>query len=137
MVNRCGCMICRRSMVCRSRMYSSILRNSLIRNISNISSIIISMVVNILGTSIRKSNSVGSFNITITISSLPSIVVSTRVVIMYSVLIAVGSWLLFVHRSMIRRSCMDYGSMVNYRCVVSWSCMVSWSMMNYRCMMDY
>merc|ERR1719228_1777477 len=125
MVNRCGCMICRRSMVCRSRMYSSILRNSLIRNISNISSIIINMVVNILGTSIRKSNSVGSFNITITISSLPSIVVSTRIVIMHSVLIAVGSWYILVDWSMICRSCMDNRSMMN-----------NWSMMDYRSMMD-
>ena len=105
------------SMIGRSSMDSG---NTFIGDISNITTITISMVVDILDTTIRKSNSVGSFNITISISSFSSIVVSTRVVIMHSILIGVRRWNLLVHWS-----CMDYRGMVGrgsmvHRGVVLW-----------------
>ena len=99
MVGRCGMhnwstinrsSVYNRSMVSRSSMDSSILRGTIILDISNITTIIISMVTDTLCTAIRKSNRVGSFNITISISRFSSIVVSTRVVIMHSILVSVG-----------------------------------------------
>ena len=114
MINRSS--VYNRSMVSRSSMDSSILRDTIISDISNISSIIISMVTDTLSAAIRKSNRVGSFHITISISRFSSIVVSTRVVIMHSILVSVGGWHLLVHRG-----CMDYRGMVHrgsmiYRC---------------------
>ena len=101
MVGRGGmnnwCMISRGSMDKWGCVDSSILRSTIIGDISNITSIIISMVADSLSTTIRKSHSVGSFNITIAISRFSSIVVGTGVVIMHSVLVGVGGGNLLVH----------------------------------------
>ena len=64
--------------------------NSLIRYISNISMVVVSSVLNVLGSAIRKSNRLGSNNSTIRISSLISIESSLRVVVRYSIGVEVG-----------------------------------------------
>jgi hypothetical protein len=100
--------------------------SSFIGHISNIASIAISLVSNMLGTAIRKGNRVRSLSITSTITSLGSVEVGVRVVISNSVcvgvrggLIGVGrfsvvSWGSVDHRGMVGR-----GSMNNRGSVVS------------------
>merc|ERR1719483_1112161 len=63
--------------------------SSFIGNISNISFISISFVVNVLGTTIRKSNRVRSSSITITITSFSSIESSLGVFISNSISVGV------------------------------------------------
>ena len=63
--------------------------NSFVRYISNISIVVVSSVLNVLGSAIRKSNRVGSIR-TISISSLSSIKGSLGVVVRYSVGVGVG-----------------------------------------------
>merc|ERR1712106_94996 len=89
----------------------SIMSFSFISYISYITTIVVSMVSNMLSTTIRKSNGVRSFNITISISRFPSIECSSCVVIMHSVLILVRSRLLLVYwsRSMVGGSSMVSG----------------------------
>jgi len=65
--------------------------NSLVRYISNISIIVVSSVLNVLGSAIRKSNRVRSDNSTTAISRFSSLESSLRVVIRNS--IGVGVWL--------------------------------------------
>ena len=64
--------------------------DTLIGNISNISVVVISGILDMLGSAIRKSNRVFSNNSTISISSLSSIEGSLRVIISYSIGIRVG-----------------------------------------------
>ena len=74
---------------------------SIILDISNITTIVISMIVNNLGATIRKGNSVGAaHNIAVRVLSLGK--VGTRVLIMHSILISVGLWGLVI----------DWGGMV-------------------------
>merc|ERR1719318_98078 len=117
MDNRCS-MVGRGSMVSRGSVVSRGLRvgsSSFIGDISNISFIAISLVVNMLGTAIRKSNRVGSCSIASTITSLSSVECSLGVVISNSVSVGVGrrnirvSWL-----SMIGRGSMDNWGMVGW-----------------------
>merc|ERR1740131_689385 len=68
----------------------SIGRNSIIGDISNISIIVIGVVVDCLGTSIRESHRVGARIGTSTIRALSSLEVRSRVVISYSVVVVVG-----------------------------------------------
>merc|ERR1719513_164621 len=89
--------------------------SSFIGNISNISIITISMVVHMLGTTIRKSNGVRSRDSSCTISSLFSIESRIGVVISNSVSIGVGGRLIRVSwlSSVISRGNLDnWGSMV-------------------------
>ena len=65
--------------------------NSLVRYISNISIVVVSSVLNVLGSAIRKSNRVRSDNSTTAISRFSSLESSLRVVIRNS--IGVGVWL--------------------------------------------
>jgi len=125
--------------------------SAVIGDISNIASIAISLVSNMLGTAIRKSNRVRSLGIASTITSLGSVEVGVGVVISYSIGVSVGGDLIRVGRGMVSRSSMDNwgmvgrGSMNNWgsvdnRGVVSWGSvdnrgsmvdrgsMVSWSM---------
>ena len=110
--------------------------SSIIGNISNISSISISLVVNMLGTAIRKSNRVRSSSITSTITSLSSIEVGIGVVISNSISVGVRRRLIRISRlSVVGRGGMDNrgvvgrGSMDN-RSMVGRSCMVDWGMSN-------
>jgi len=68
----------------------SIGSNTLIGHISNITIIIIGMIVDMLNTAIRKVNRVGSFNNTSTIIGLSLVESSTRVVISNSIGVRVG-----------------------------------------------
>ena len=90
------------------RMVSS----SFICDISNISIVVVSMVLDMLDTSIWKQNTVTSLYIAIAISCLSSIKICSTVVIMDTVLVTVRMWCFLVH----------WG-------VISW-CMVNWDMMN-------
>merc|ERR1719483_249065 len=106
--------------------------SSFIGNISNISFISISLVVNMLGTTIRKSNRVRSSSITITITSFSSIESSLGVVLSNSISVGVRrrlirvSWLSI---SLNNRDMVCWSSMDN-RGMVCWSSMVDWSMSN-------
>merc|ERR1719347_539715 len=108
-------------MICRCR---RIFRGPLIADISYIAPIVISMVVNMLDSTIWKIHRVGSIHIASTIRGLSSSKGSTRVLIMHPILILVWSWLLFIHwlRSMV---CWD---MMSYRGMIA----RSWSMVNNR-----
>ena len=75
---------------------SSILRDTIISDISNISFITTCMIVHILGTSIRESNRVGSSDSSCTISRLSSIESRARVVISNCIGVSVGVWLIRV-----------------------------------------
>merc|ERR1719244_450440 len=68
----------------------SIGRNSIIGDISNISIIVIGVVGDCLGTTIRESHRVGARLGTSTITALSSLEVRARVVISYSVVVVVG-----------------------------------------------
>merc|ERR1712105_162469 len=87
--------------------------NSIILDISHISTVVVSMIVDMLGPAIRKEDRVGSLYITRTISNLASIEVGSRILIMHSILIAVRFRLLLVHWCMVRDRCM-----VRCRCLV-------------------
>merc|ERR1711962_969283 len=89
-------MIWRRGMYCCMMNWS--MRNSLITYICNVTSIMISMVLDMLGSSIREKYGVGSFNIPSSVSSFSGIEVGSRVFIMDSVLIAVRLVIFMVHR---------------------------------------
>ena len=106
-------------MICRGW---SILRSSLILDISYISSIVVSMIVDMLDSPIRKVDRVGTINIASAIRGLCSSKRSTAVLIMHSILILVGVRFLFVHWlwCMICRSMVGWGSM-HYRSMISWS----------------
>ena len=100
MVCRSRCMVCRsRCMVGRGRcMVRSriIVCLSLIGDLSHKAVIVVSMVGDMLGPTIRQGHTVGALHCTTTISCLPSMVVSSRVVIMHTIFIAVGFGL-FLH----------------------------------------
>merc|ERR1719206_1696131 len=101
--------------------------SSFIGNISDISIISISMVVHMLGTTIRKSNRVRSRDSSCSISSLFSIESSVGVVISYSVSIGVRGRLIRVSwlSSVISRGNLDnWGSMVGRGSMDNWSSMV-------------
>merc|ERR1719500_1130359 len=117
-VDNRGSMVGRGGMDNRCSMISRGLRvgsSSFIGDISNISLIAISLVVDMLGTAIRKSNRVGSCSIASTITSLSSVECSLGVVISNSVSVGVGrrnirvSWLSMIGRS----SMVSWGSMDN------------------------
>ena len=78
---------------------SSILRNTIISNISNISIITIGMIVHILSTSIRKSNRVRSSDSSCTISRFTSSEPRARVVIINCIVIGVGTRYIRIDRS--------------------------------------
>ena len=66
----------------------------LVCNISNITIVVVSMVLDMLDSSIRK-NTVAALNITLAIISLVSINVGATVVIMNTILIVIGvTWFL-------------------------------------------
>jgi len=94
--------------------------SSFIGNISNIASIAISLVGNMLGTAIRKSNRVRSLSIASTITGLSSVEVGVGVVISNSVGVSVGGWLIRVSRGMISRGGMDYRGMVSRGSMDNW-----------------
>jgi len=87
--------------------------SSFIGHISNIASIAISLVGNMLGTAIRKSNRVRSLSVSGTITGLSSVEVGVGVVISNSVGVSVGGGLIRVGRGMISRGGMDYRGMVS------------------------
>jgi len=128
--------------------------SSFIGDISNISLIAISLVVNMLDTAVRKSHRVGSRSIASTITSLSSIESSLGVVISNSVGVGVGRRLIRVgwlsialhHRGMVGRGSMHHRSVVgrssmHNRSVVGRSCVdnrgvVSGSCVDNRGMVD-
>jgi len=87
--------------------------SSFIGNISNIASIAISLVGNMLGTAIRKSNRVRSLSIASTITGLSSVEVGVGVVISNSVGVSVGGGLIRVGRGMVSGGSMDYRGVVS------------------------
>jgi len=124
--------------------------SSIIGDISNIASIAISLVSNMLDTTIRKSNGIRSLSIASTITCLSSVEVGVGVVISYSIGVGVGGGHIRVgrgfisrgsmnnwgmvsrgsvdNRGMVSRSRMDNRGMVSWGRVVDWSSMVSRSM---------
>merc|ERR1719315_745765 len=69
---------------------SGILRYSIISNISNISINVIGVVVEMLNTTIRKVDRVGTLYNTSTIIGLCLVECSTRIVISYSIIVRIG-----------------------------------------------
>merc|ERR1712106_241210 len=108
--------------------------SAIIGNISHISFVSISMVVDMLGTAIRKSNRVRSSSVTSTITSLSSVEVGLGVVISNSIGVSVRRGLIRVsngsmdNRCMVSRGCMDKRGMV------SGSGMDYWGMVDRRSM---
>merc|ERR1719481_1690466 len=98
----------------------SIRSNTIISDISNITIIIIGMIVDMLGTAIRKVNRVGTFYNTSTIIGLSLVEGSTRVVISNSIGVRVGR-----DFSKVRLS-ISTNSMVSN----NWGMMDNWSMGN-------
>ena len=111
--------------------------SAIIGNISNISFISISPVVDMLGTAIRKSNRVRSSSVTSTITSLSSVEVGLGVVISNSIGVSVRRRLIRVSNGSMDKWCMDNRGMVSWCCMdkrgmVGWGCMdkrgmISWS----------
>jgi len=101
--------------------------DTLVSNISYVSIIVVSSVLHILGTTIRKSDTVRSGHNTVGIRCLTSIEVSFGVVISNSILIGVWLWGSFL---------LNIGSrLVSWsRGMVSWSSMNNWSNFNNRSM---
>merc|ERR1719308_247080 len=91
-----------RGMMSRSVVGRSIGGMSIILDISHISSVVVSMIVYVLGPAIRKENRVGPLYIARAISALSGIEVGSRVIIMHSILVAVGFGLLLVGWCMMR-----------------------------------
>jgi len=94
--------------------------SSVIGHISDIASIAVSLVGNMLGTAIRKSNGVRSLSVSGTITSLSSVEVGVGVVISNSVGVSVGGWLIRVSRGMVSGGSMDYRGMVSRGSMDNW-----------------
>ena len=92
--------------------------DSLVGDVSDISVVVVRGVLNMLGTTIGKSNIVRSRNNTGSISSLSSVEVSLGVVISNSVLVGVG----FVNVSWLNISSVSWG--------ISWGSMDNWGMVD-------
>jgi len=111
--------------------------SAVIGDISNIASIAISLVSNMLGTAIRKSNRVRSLSIASTITSLGSVEVGVGVVISYGIGVGVGRGLIRVGRGVISRGSVDNrgmvgrGGMDNRGSVDNWG-MISWGSVDNR-----
>jgi len=116
--------------------------DTLVSNISYVSIIVVSSVLHILGTTIRKSDTVRSGHNTVGIRCLTSIEVSFGVVISNSILIGVwlwGSFLLNIgsrlvswSRGMVSWSSMNNWSNFNNRSMICWSSN-NWSFHNWSC----
>merc|ERR1719317_904906 len=91
-----------RGMMSRGMMSRSIGGMSIILDISHISSVVVSMIVDVLGPAIGKEDRVGPLYIARAISALSGIEVGSRVIIMHSILVAVGFGLLLVGWCMMR-----------------------------------
>merc|ERR1719427_2031492 len=91
----------------------SIGSNTIISDISNITIIIIGMIVDMLGTAIRKVDRVGTFYNTSTIIGLSLVEGSTRVVISNSIGVRVGRGLSKVRLGISSNSMVDNRSMCN------------------------
>ena len=110
---------------CRSIWVNS---SSFISHISNIASIVISLVSNMLGTAIRKSNRVRSLSIASTITCFSSVESCVGVVISYSIGVSIGGDLIRVGRgSMDNRGMVGRGGMDN-RGMVGRGGMDNWGM---------
>ena len=92
--------------------------SAFVGDLSNIAIVVIGVIVNMLGTAIRKSNGVRSSDNTTPISSLSSVEVSLGVVISNSVLVGVG----FVNVSWLNISSVSWG--------ISWGSMDNWGMVD-------
>merc|ERR1719320_737769 len=99
--------------------------SSFIGNISNISIITISMVVHMLGTTIRKSNRVRSRDSSCTISSLFSI--ESRIGVVISNSISIGVWGRLIRVSWLS-SVISRGNLDNWGSMVGRGSMDNWSM---------
>jgi len=120
--------------------------SSIIGDISNIASIAISLVSNMLDTTIRKSNGIRSLSIASTITCLSSVEVGIGVVISYSIGVGVGGGHIRVGRGFISRGSMNNRGMVSRgsmdnRGMVSWGSVdnrstVSWGSVVDRGSMD-
>jgi len=130
--------------------------SSIIGDISNIASIAISLVSNMLDTTIRKSNGIRSLSIASTITCLSSVEVGVGVVISYSIGVGVGGGHIRVgrgfisrgsmnnwgmvsrggvdNRGMVSRGSVDNRSSVDNRGMVSWGSVVDWGSMVSRSM---
>ena len=75
---------------------------SLICDISDITVVVVSMVLDVLGATVREEDVVGSFNIPSSISNFTSIKVGARVIIMDSILILVGFGFFLVDGGVVR-----------------------------------
>merc|ERR1719431_448137 len=104
--------------------------SAVIGDISNIASIAISLVSNMLGTAIRKSNRVRSLGIASTISSLGSVEVGVGVVISYSVGVGVGRGFIWVGRGVVSRGSVDNWGMVGRGSVDNRGSMDNWGMVS-------
>jgi len=109
--------------------------SSIIGDISNIASIAISLVSNMLDTTIRKSNGIRSLSIASTITCLGSVEVGVGVVISYSIGVGVGGGHIRVSRGSISRGSMHNRGMVSWGSVDNRG-MVSRSRMDNRSSMD-
>jgi len=110
--------------------------SSFIGHISNIASIAISLVGNMLGTAIRKSNRVRSLSVSGTITGLSSVEVGVGVVISNSVGVSVGGGLIRVGRGMVSGGSMDNRGSVDNRGMISWGGMYNRSSVDNRGMVS-
>ena len=68
-----------------------------IRDISDVSGVVVSMILDVLDTAIRQQNTVAPLHITVTVASLASVKVAAAVVVVDPVLVGVGVRGLLVH----------------------------------------
>ena len=106
--------------------------SSFVGNISNITFISISLIVNMLDTTIGKSYRVRSFSITVAITSLSSIEVSVGVVIIDSIGVSIGRGLIRVNWGSMSNSMNNWSSMNNRGSVNNGGSMNNWCCMNKR-----
>ena len=82
---------------------------SLICDISDITVVVVSMVLDVLGATVREEDRVGSFNIPLSIMNFSVVKVGSRVIIMDSILKTVGFGFFLVNGGVVRGRSMVRG----------------------------
>jgi len=132
----------------RSRVMIRIYCCALILHFCYVPPVVVSLIINMLGTTIRQSHRVGAYYNSCCILCLSLVKLGSRIRISHSILILIGTSWLLVNRCMMywRRmrnwrsiwcwSMVNWRRMVN-RCMVNWRCMMHRSMVNYWGMVNW